>query len=268
MGHRVADRVAVVVGAGQIEGTTVGNGRAAALVYAREGAAVVAVDRDLDSARHTAKLIEAEGGRALALRADVTREHDVAAVVSGVVETFGRLDILHNNVGIAGESAGDAPVTEIGVEAFSRIVAVNLQGMVLACKHAIPIMRAQGGGVITNIGSNAVLVNYRNVGYKTSKAGVVALTEHVAMTNAAYGIRANVILPGLMETPMAIEPRVVAGSAGREQIAAERAAKVPLGRGGTAWDVANAALFLASDEASFITGASLVVDGGQSLNAT
>jgi NAD(P)-dependent dehydrogenase (short-subunit alcohol dehydrogenase family) len=239
MGQRVAGKVALVVGAGQTEGATVGNGRAAALLMAREGAAVVAVDRDAASAEQTAKEI-----------------------------AYGRLDILHNNVGVAAAAAGDAPVTEIEPAAFSRILAVNLQGMVLTCKHALPVMREQGGGVITNIASNAVLINYPNVGYRTSKAGVLSLTEHVAAANASYGIRANAILPGLMETPMAVEPRVRQSGVSRERVIAERNARVPLRhRGGTAWDVAHAALFLASDEAAFITGASLVVDGGQSLMA-
>jgi NAD(P)-dependent dehydrogenase (short-subunit alcohol dehydrogenase family) len=268
MGQRVAGKVALVVGAGQTEGATVGNGRAAALLMAREGAAVVAVDRDAASAEQTAKEIVDEGGRALAVRADVTSEADIEAAVAACVDAYGRLDILHNNVGVAAAAAGDAPVTEIEPAAFSRILAVNLQGMVLTCKHALPVMREQGGGVITNIASNAVLINYPNVGYRTSKAGVLSLTEHVAAANASYGIRANAILPGLMETPMAVEPRVRQSGVSRERVIAERNARVPLRhRGGTAWDVAHAALFLASDEAAFITGASLVVDGGQSLMA-
>jgi NAD(P)-dependent dehydrogenase (short-subunit alcohol dehydrogenase family) len=145
-------------------------------------------------------------------------------------------------------------------------MAINLQGMVLTCKHTIPVMREQGGGVITNISSIAANINYPYVAYRTSKAGVVTMTEHIAITNAAYGIRANVILPGLMDTPMAIENRVGRGGATREQVIAERNKHVPLrNKMGTAWDVAHAALFLASDEASFITGVALAVDGGQSL---
>lgn len=268
MGQRVAGKVALVVGAGQTEGAAVGNGRAAAVLMAREGAAVVAVDRDAASAEQTAKEIVDEGGRALAVRADVTSEADIEAAVAACVDAYGRLDILHNNVGVAAVAAGDAPVTDILPEAFSRIIAVNLQGMVLTCKHALPVMRQQGGGVITNIASNAVLINYPNVGYRTSKAGVLSLTEHVAAANASYGIRANAILPGLMQTPMAVEPRVRQSGVSRELVIAERNARVPLRHpGGTAWDVAHAALFLASDEAAFITGASLVVDGGQSLMA-
>ncbi|MCU1566778.1 MAG: 3-oxoacyl-ACP reductase [Pseudarthrobacter sp.] len=261
---RLTDTVAIVVGAGQTPGETVGNGRATALLFAREGARVLAVDRDLTSAQETADLIIADGGEAAAVRADVTVEADIEAAVAAAMATWGRIDILHNNVGVS-LTGGDAPVTDIEGDAFARLIAINLGGMVLAIKHVLPVMRRQGGGVIINISSNAVLVDYPYVAYKTSKAGVVALTENVAITNAAYGIRANVILPGLMDTPMAVERHVGVGGASRDAVVAERTARTPLARGGTAWDVANAALFLASDDAAFITGASLVVDGGQSL---
>lgn len=181
-------------------------------------------------------------------------------------DTWGRVDILHNNVGVS-VLGGDAPLEQVTPEGFSRIVAINLQGMVLACKHVIPLMRDQGGGVITNISSNAVLIDYPYVGYQTSKAGV-ALTRHVAARHARDGICCNVILPGLMNTPMAVEYRVAQGGGTRDQVIAERNARVPLrGSGGTAWDVAHTALFLASNEAGFITGAELVVDGGQNLIA-
>lgn len=263
---RLKDRVTVIVGAGQTPGETVGNGRAAALLYAREGAKVLAVDRDLTSAQETADLIIADGGEAVAIRANVTVESDIEAAVSAAMATWGRIDILHNNVGVS-LMGGDAPVTDIDGDAFARLIAINLGGMVLAIKHVLPVMRRQGNGAIINISSNAVLVDYPYVAYKTSKAGVVALTENVAIANAAYGIRANVILPGLMDTPMAVERHVGVGGATRDAVVAERTARTPLARGGTAWDVANAALFLASDDAAFITGASLVVDGGQSLTA-
>jgi NAD(P)-dependent dehydrogenase (short-subunit alcohol dehydrogenase family) len=185
--------------------------------------------------------------------------------VRGCIEAFGRIDILHNNVGIS-LAGGDAEIGEITVEGFDRVVAVNLKGMVLTCKHTLPVMRDQGGGAIVNVSSIAAWSTYPYVAYKTSKAGVVALTEQIAATHARYGIRANVILPGLMNTPMAIAPRVKATGKTWDEIAAERDARVPLGRKmGTAWDVANAALFLASDEARFITGAALPVDGGASV---
>jgi NAD(P)-dependent dehydrogenase (short-subunit alcohol dehydrogenase family) len=267
MGQRVAGKVAIVVGAGQTPGQTFGNGRATAVLLAREGARVGAADRDLASAEETAKLIAEEGGEALAVRADVTSEPDIEAMIGGCVERWGRIDILHNNVGVS-IAGGDAPIAEIEADAFSRIMAINLQGMAMTCKHAIGVMRKQDGGVITNISSIAAHINYPYVAYRTSKAGVVTLTEHIAITNAQYGIRANAILPGLMDTPMAIENRVGRGGATREQVIADRNSHVPLrNRMGTAWDVANAALFLASDEAAFITGVSLNVDGGQSLAA-
>lgn len=262
---RVTGKVAVVVGAGQTPGQTVGNGRATALLLAREGARVLAVDRDADSAAETAELIAAEGGEALAVRADVTSEDDLVAAVATCRERWGRLDVLHLNVGIS-IAGGDAPIDEIDAEAFDRITTVNLRGMVLASKHVLPVMRAQGSGVITTISSIAAVINYPYVTYRTSKAGVITMTEHLAITQAPYGIRANVILPGLMDTPMAIENRIGLGGATREQVVADRDAHVPLGgKMGTGWDVARAALFLASDEASFITGVALPVDGGQRL---
>ena len=179
--------------------------------------------------------------------------------------TAQRIDILHNNVGIS-VAGNDAPVTDITVEAFDHIMAVNLRGMVLACKHALPVMRAQESGSIINISSIAAWVSYPLVAYKTSKMAVVGLTEQLAIQNAQYGIRANVILPGLMDTPMAVDTRARLTGRPREDIAAERDAKVPLrGKMGTAWDVANAALFLASDEAGFVTGVSLPVDGGANV---
>ncbi len=259
---RLEDKVAIVVGAGQTPGATIGNGRATAILFAREGARVLAVDRDLASAEETVAMITEEGGEAVAFEADVTDESSVKASIDACVERWKRIDVLHNNVGL-GMAAGDAQVTEITVEAFDRVVAINLRGMVLTCKHALPVMREQQSGVIINISSAAATAAHPMVGYKTTKAAIVALTQQLAIINARYGIRANVILPGLMNTPMAIEPRVAATGRPREQIIAERDAGVPLRGGmGTAWDVAYAALFLASDEAGFITGAALPVDGG------
>lgn len=259
---RLADKVAVIVGAGQTPGATIGNGRATALLFAREGAKVWAVDRDLASAEDTVAMIAKEGGVAAAAAADVTDEAAVKAALDGCVAKWGRIDILHNNVGLS-LAGGDATIEEITPEAFDRVTAINLRGMAITCKHVLPVMKRQKGGVILAISSLAVLESYPYVAYKTSKAGVVALMEQIAYMHAADGIRANAILPGLMNTPMAVEARVAATGKTREQIIAERDAKVPLGRRmGTAWDVAYAALFLASDEARFITGVSLPVDGG------
>ena len=259
---RLKDRVAMVVGAGQTPGPRIGNGRATAILFAREGAKVLAVDRDLESAEETVRMIEAEGGIATAVFADVTKEETLKAAIDWGVERWGRLDILHNNVGVS-VTGGDASVTEITVEAFDLVMALNLRSAVLACKHALPIMRANRRGVILNISSTAAHETYPWVTYKASKSAMIAFTEQLAIQNAEYGIRANAILPGLMDTPMAVDNRAKAWGRSREDVAAERDAKVPLGgKMGSAWDVANAALFLASDDAGFITGVALRVDGG------
>ncbi len=262
---RLKGKAAIVMGAGQTPGATMGNGRATAILFAREGAKISAVDRNLESAAETVALIEKEGGEACALEADVTDEASVQDVIAASLKQWGRVDILHYNVG-ASIALGDAPATEITPESFDAVVAANLRGMVMACKHVLPIMRKQMSGVIINISSIAAWSNYPNVGYKTTKAGVIALTEQIAIQNAKYGIRANAILPGFMDTPMAVDTRVRLTGRSRDEIVAERNARVPLrGKMGTAWDVAHAALFLASEEASFITGVALPVDGGQNV---
>jgi NAD(P)-dependent dehydrogenase (short-subunit alcohol dehydrogenase family) len=259
-----AGKVIIVVGAGQTPGTTTGNGRAAAQVYGREGGTVVCVDRDEESAEETAGLIRDGGGTAVALRGDVTVEADISALVARVVEDFGRIDVLHNNVGqsLAG---GDAPIEDISADAFDSVTTVNLRGMVMTCKHVLKVMREQRSGAIVSISSTAAVLDYPYIAYKTSKAGVIALTENIAIRYAPFGIRANCILPGLMDTPMAIENRVGLTGATREDVRAARSALVPLGAQGTAWDTAEAAAFLASDKARFITGVALRVDGGQCL---
>jgi len=264
---RLANKIAIIIGAGQGEGSTaaIGNGRATALVFAREGAKVLAVDRNLASAEETVALVQQAGGEAHACRADVTSEAQIKAAIDAGMQRWGRIDILHNNVGIS-VAGNDAAVENITTEAFDLIVAVNLRGMVYSCKHVLPIMRQQQSGVILNISSLAAWMVYPWVGYKTTKAAIIALTEQLAIQNAGYGIRANVILPGLMDTPMAVDTRARAWGKSREEIAAERDAQVPLRQKmGTAWDVAYAALFLASDEANFITGVALPVDGGASV---
>ena len=259
---RLKDKVAIVVGAGQSPGEGVGNGRATVLRFAQEGAKVLAVDRDLASAEETAGMVRKEGGVCVPFAADVTKEATLAAVMAAAREQWGRVDILHNNVGVS-IAGGDAPPTEITEEAFDRICAINLRGVVMACKHVLPIMREQRAGAIINISSAAAVENYPYVAYKATKSAMIAYTRQIAIQNAEFGIRANVILPGLMDTPMAVDTRARAMGKSRAEVAAMRDAKVPLRkRMGTAWDVANAALFLASDEANFITGVALPVDGG------
>jgi len=261
MAGRVAGKVAVVVGGGQAPGETIGNGRATAIVLAREGARVLVVDRRLESAQETVAIIRSEGGLAEAHLADVTDEESVTSLVARLGD---RLDILHNNVG-ASIALGDAPADTMTVEAFDRSFAVNLKSAWLTSKHCLPLLRQHGGSIV-NISSLAAWEAYPLVGYKTMKAAVIALTMNLAAANAQYGVRVNTILPGLMNTPMAIEPRVAQGVA-RADVIAARDRKVPLGRKmGSAWDVAHAALFLHSNEARFISGAALPVDGGASAS--
>jgi NAD(P)-dependent dehydrogenase (short-subunit alcohol dehydrogenase family) len=258
---RLEDRVAVVVGAGQTPGETVGNGRATAITFAREGALLVLADRDQNSLEETADLSKAEGATVATVLADVAADDGPDRIVQGALDAFGRLDILHNNVGIG---AGDGPPHHLDDDVFDRIVAVNLRAMWRTCRAAVPPLRAAGNGAIVNISSLAAIAAAGNLtAYKVSKAGVNALTQNLAITNAKYGLRANAIMPGFIDTPMAVDAPARDMAADRGELAALRAAAVPLGRQGTAWDVANAALFLASDEAAFITGVLLPVDGGQ-----
>lgn len=259
---RLRGKIAIIVGAGQSPGEGIGNGRATAMRFAQEGAAILAVDRDIESANDTAALVKKEGGTCIAYKADVTQEATLGEAIEFAKQRWGRIDILHNNVGVS-IGGGDAPLLEMTEDIFDHVNAINLRGMIMACKHVVPVMRAQKSGVIINISSIAAMIDYPLVAYKTTKAGMIAFTQQLALQNAAYGIRANAILPGLMNTPMAVQTRANASGKPRETIAAERDAKVPLrGKMGTAWDVANAALFLASDEANFITGVALPVDGG------
>jgi len=257
---RLTGKIAIVTGGGQTPGETIGNGRATALRFAQEGAKVLVVDRRLKSAADTVALIKAEGGEASACEADITRAADCNRFVATCIDQYGRVDILHNNVGIG---AGDRTAANMTEEVWDRIFDVNMKGIMLSCREALAPMRAQGHGVITNISSVAAVCAVGIVAYKTSKAALNAYTHALATGNAKYNIRANVIMPGLMNTPMAIEGYVAAGR-DRAELIAQRDAMVPLGgKMGSAWDVANAALFLASDEAKFITGVCLPVDGGQ-----
>ncbi len=263
---RLGGKTAIVIGAGQGPGEGMGNGRATVLRFAEEGAKVMAVDRDIASAEETVAMVKQRGGQCVAFEADVTKEATLGAAVAAAHKSWGRIDILHYNVGVS-IAGGDARLLDFTEDAFDRISAINLRGAIMACKHVIPIMRQQRAGAIIMISSLAALENYPFVAYKATKAAMIAFTQQVAIQNAEYGIRANVILPGLMDTPMAVDTRARASGKSRAQVAAERDARVPLRRKmGTAWDVANAALFLASDEANFITGVALLVDGGGALN--
>ena len=262
MSGRLDGKVAIVCGAGQTPGDTIGNGRATSILFAREGARVLLVDRRLDSAQETERMIKDEGGESAAIEADVASAADCETIARTCLETYGRIDVLHNNVGIGTGDTGPVGLTE---EAWDRILDVNLKSMFLTCKHVLPQMRKQRSGVILNISSAAAVCSVGMLAYKVSKAGVNALTHSVAMGNARYGIRANVIMPGLMNTPMAIEGISQERGISKEELIRARDSQVPLGgKMGTAWDIAYAALFLASDEAKFITGVVLPVDGGQS----
>jgi NAD(P)-dependent dehydrogenase (short-subunit alcohol dehydrogenase family) len=262
---RLKDRVAIVVGAGQSPGQGIGNGRATAVTFAREGAKVLCVDHHLDSAQETVEMISANGGTALAFKADVTSTAELNAMVAEADSRWGRVDVLHNNVGVS-IAGGDAELPDLTEEALDRCIAINLKSCIFAAKYVLPIMRRQNSGVIINISSMAAITTYPYVAYKATKSAMISFTEQLAYQNAIYGIRANVILPGLMNTPMAVDTRAREFGKSRAEVEAERDAKVPLRKKqGTGWDVANAALFLASDEASFITGVTLPVDGGASV---
>jgi len=260
MAERLKDRVALVIGAGS-SGPGWGNGKAAAVLYAREGARVFCIDRNLAAAEETAGIVAEEGGSAAAHQADVAKSDEVAALVARCLDLYERIDVLHNNVGIL-EVGGPVETSE---ESWDRVMAVNLKSMFLTCKHVLPAMVAQGRGVIVNIASIAGIrwLGVPYISYSASKGAVVPFTRSIALEYAGKGIRANSVLPGLMNTPMIVEPLKDAYAGGDvEQMLEIRAAQCPMGRMGDAWDVAHAALFLASDEAKYITGTELVVDGG------
>lgn len=256
MAERLKGKIAIVTGAGQQPGATPGNGRATAIRFAEEGATCVLVDINRDWAEDTRDLI---GGDALVVQADVTDETACQAVIAQTLDRFGRIDVLHNNVGL---SKGDRATPDLDADVWDRIMTLNLKSMFMLVKAALSSMRARRAGSIINISSTASLSLRPTVTYKTSKGAVNTFTQHVAGENARFGIRANAILPGLIDTPMAIERRAQEQARPRDEIRAERDALVPMGFMGEAWDVANAAVFLASDEARYVTGVLLPVDGG------
>ncbi|MGO4714029.1 SDR family NAD(P)-dependent oxidoreductase [Bradyrhizobium sp. 2TAF24] len=257
---RVRDKVAVVFGAGS-SGAGWGNGKAAAVLYAREGARVVAVDLQRTAAEETAGLIREEGGQCLALQADVTSSEAVANVVREAVAAVGAIDILHNNVGIT--HMGD--VIEASEQSWRRVIDTNLTSAFLTCKHVLPVMLARQRGAIVNVSSLAsIQVNsYPYVSYYAAKAGLNHFTRAIAVQYAARGVRANAVLPGVIDTPL-VRTQIAGRYESTEAMMTARHAASPMGRMGDAWDVARAALFLASDEAAYITGVCLPVDGGKS----
>lgn len=269
MAGRLQDKVAIVVGAGS-SGPGWGNGKATAALFAREGAKVLCVDRNGAAAEETAGLIAEEGGTASAFAADVTEGAQVAAMVEAARgadwNAGGRIDVLHNNVGIV-EVGGPVEASE---ESWQRVMDVNLTSMFLTCKHVLPVMEAQfeesgQGGALVNIASIAGIrwAGVPYISYAASKAGVIQFTRAVALQYAAKGIRANSILPGLMNTPMIREPlKEVYAGGDVDRMVELRDAQCPTGKMGDAWDVAYASLFLASDEAKYVTATELVVDGG------
>ena len=258
MGDRLKDKVAIVTGAGSI-GPGWGNGKATAVLYAREGAKVVASDINPEAARDTARIIAEEGGEASVFEADVADAVQVAALIDHAMAEYGRIDVLQNNVGLV-EVGGPIDIAE---ENWDRLIDVNVKSVFLTCKYALPHMVAQNSGAIVNVSSIAALryVGYPSVSYNASKGAINQMTQNMAIQYADKGIRANCVLPGLMDTPM-IHAFVTAGYDDDAEMVAKRNAQCPMGRMGDAWDVAKASLFLASDDASYITGHMLVVDGG------
>jgi len=259
---RLKGKVAMVVGAGSI-GPGWGNGKATAVTFAREGAQVFCVDRNAAAAEETVKIIAGEGGKAMTFTADVSKAAEVEAMVAACLKAYGRIDVLHNNVGIAEVGS----VVDVGESEWDRVFAVNLKSAYLAMKHVIPIMVKQGGGSIINISSIASIrhVGISYVSYGASKAAMNQMTRTTAVEYAPHHVRVNAILPGLMKTPMVEHSAGLAASYAKGDVAAmwrARDAQVPMGHMGEAWDVANAALFLASDEARYITAVTLPVDAG------
>ena len=261
MSGQLAGKVAIVTGAGSIA-PGIGNGKATAVLFAREGAHVVLVDLRSDAALATREMILQEGRDCFAMQADVSCIEDCNRVVGECIRQFGRLDILHNNVGIEIAGGLESATPEI----WAKTLQVNLTSMFFMCKQAIVPMKAQKHGVITNISSiNATRTAPTiSLPYSVSKAGVLALTREIAVEYAACGVRANSILPGMMSTPFVTAYLTQAYGGDVEEMMRIRDRHCPTGRQGTGWDVANLAVFLASDAAAYITGAEFIVDGGQS----
>src|SRR5579872_946227 len=217
---RLKGKVGIVVGAGQTPGDTIGNGRAAATLFAREGARVLLVDRDPERAQETAAAIAEEGGESRCFAGDWTRAADCQGFAKACLEAWGRIDFLHNNVGTG---AGDAPPADVSEESFDRIMRINLKGCLLSCQAVLPVMRGQAAGSIVNISSLAAVAYAPGLtAYKLSKIGMNMLGQQLALTHAKYGVRVNTIMPGLMDTPMAIEGQAAARKIPKAELRAER----------------------------------------------
>ena len=259
MAGRLKDRVAIVVGAGSC-GPGWGNGKAAAVLYAREGAKVFCTDIIKAAAEETRDIILEEGGEATACTADAGRADQVASMVETCLDTYERIDVLHNNVGIVERGT----VVETDEESWDRVHAVNLKSVYLSCKHVLPQMEKQGKGAIVNISSTSGI---RHMGmsycsYSSTKAAIIHLTRTIAMDFAREGIRANTVIPGVIHTPLVDQLYAGFSDEKRKRLIEHRNEQIPIGRMGDAWDVAQASLFLVSDEAKYITGTEIVVDGG------
>jgi len=264
MGERLLGKVAIVTGAGSV-GPGWGIGKATAVLFAREGARVLLNDRNRAAAEETRAIVEEEGGRCLVHAADVSRSDQVKGMVDACLDAWGRIDVLYNNVAI-GVPGGPVETDE---KSWDLVMAVNVKAMFLTCKHVLPVMERQGAGAIVNVSSLAS----RRAGkvallsYGTSKAAVNQFTRLVAAQYAPKNIRANVILPGMMNTPTIVKGLSKAYGGSVDEMIRVRDAACPMGHMGDAWDIAHAALFLASDEARYISGSELVVDGAQSAVA-
>jgi hypothetical protein len=260
MPGRLQDKVALVAGAGCV-GPGWGNGRAIAVLFAREGAKVFAVDRDAEAMTETLARVAEFGGSIRSHTCNVTDSQSVKAMIDACLAAFGRIDVLVNNVG--GSAAG-GPV-ELSEEAWDGQMNHNLKSVFLACKHVLPVMERQGGGAIINLASTSGLrwTGSAQVGYAASKAGVIQLSRVVAVQYANKGIRVKTVVPGQLHTPM-VEARLARQRTGGDvdKLLQSRVARIPLGFMGDGRDTANAALFLASDEARFVTGTEIIVDGG------
>lgn len=259
---RLEGKVAIVFGAGQAPGPNFGNGRASAIRYAQEGASVACVDLSLEAAGETCRLIAEQGGNAIALQADVTVEADCQRAVDDCTRAFGPIDILHNNVG--GVATDKLDPAELSEDIIDNAMAMNFKSVVFTSKAVLPAMRERQAGCIINISSMAAVCSGQPVMYGTTKLALNGLTQQMAIAYAEHGVRVNTIMPGLLDTPVAVEGVAARFGADPEVVRQQRDARVPLRhKQGSAWDVANAAVFLASDEANFITGVVLPVDGGQ-----